>query len=188
MTDDIVKVLIRFRGPDRPLRGERLWARPVDAGPDGGTYALQTSSFLVPLAALDLIRAERNVEGDLQVVDVVAPSDAVWTAFLTRPGTDEATSRHLGDRWHEAGAAWTERSGAAALVSTWPGLPVQDVIAAMAADVRAGRGNLVAVVTPQHRRRGFQLDIDFELVAAQAPRVAPVPQPRTSPNRSLMNV
>ena len=182
MTDDLVKVLIRFRGPDRPLRGEKLWARPVDAGPGGGSYALQTSSFLVPLAALDVVRAEHNADGDLQVVDVVTPSDAVWTAFLTRPGADETTLRQMGDRWHEAGAAWTERSGASALVSTWPGLPVQDVIAAMSGDVRAGRGNLVAVVTPQHRRRGFQLDIDFELVLTQ------VPQPRASPNRSLMKV
>ncbi len=163
MTDDLVKVLIRFRGPDRPLRGEWLWARPVDAGPAGGDYALQTSSFLVPLAALDVVRAERNDDGDLQLVDVVGPSDAVWTAFLTRPGTSETTLRQMGDRWHEAGAAWTERSGAAALVSTWPGLGVPEVIGAMAADVRAGHGNLVAVVTPQHRRRGFQLDIDFEL-------------------------
>ena len=112
----------------------------------------------------------------------MAPSDAVWTAFLTRPGTDETALRALGDRWHEAGAAWTERSGASALVSTWPGLAAPEVIAAVVPDVRAGRGNLVAVVTPQHRRRGFQLDIDFELVAAQ------VPQPRASPNRSLMNV
>lgn len=177
-----MKVLIRFRGPDRPLRGEHLWARPVSAGPDGGTYALQTSSFLVPLAALDVVAAERNAEGDLQVVDIVTPSDAVWTAFLTRPGTDDAVLRALGDRWHEAGAAWTERSGAAALVSTWPGLDAPEVIAAMVADVRAGHGNLVAVVTPQHRRRGFQLDIDFDLVSAQ------VPQPRARPNRSLMNV
>lgn len=168
MTDDIVKVLIRFRGPDRPLRGERLWARPVDTEPCGGTYALHTSSFLVPLAALDVVRAECNAEGDLQVVDVVTPSDAVWTAFLTRPGTDESTLRQMGDRWHEAGAAWTERSGSSALVSTWPGVAAPEVIAAVAPDVRAGRGNLVAVVTPQHRRRGFQLDIDFDLASASA--------------------
>ncbi|QIK66260.1 hypothetical protein G7072_07785 [Nocardioides sp. HDW12B] len=184
MTDDLVKVLVRFRGPDRPLRGEWLWARPVDAGPDCGTYALQTSSFLVPLAALDVVRAERNGEDDLQLVDVLAPSDAVWTAFLTRPGTDGATLRQMGDRWHESGAAWTERSGAAALVSTWPGMPVADVIAAMAPDVRAGHGNLVAVVTPQHRRRGFQLDIDFEPAAPSHS----VPQPRSRSSRSLMNV
>lgn len=169
MTDDLVKVLVRFRGPDRPLRGEWLWARPVDhdlgEARGGDTFALQTSSFLVPLAALDVVRARTNAEGDLQVVDVVAPSDAVWTAFLTRPGASDPTLRRMADRWHEAGAAWTERSGAAALVSTWPGLAVPDVIAAVAPDVRAGHGNLVAVVTPQHRRRGFQLDIDFDLVA-----------------------
>ena len=132
MTDDLVKVLIRFRGPDRPLRGEKLWARPVDAGPDGGTYALQTSSFLVPLAALDVVRAERNAEGDLQVVDVVTPSDAVWTAFLTRPG--HRRERPCG-RWATAGTrpAPPGPSAAARRPSSAPGRGCRspDVIAAM---------------------------------------------------------
>jgi hypothetical protein len=55
------------------------WAEPADAHDGGGTYRLLNSSFMVPVAAGDIVRAAIDGWGLLQVVDVIEPSDRVLT-------------------------------------------------------------------------------------------------------------
>jgi hypothetical protein len=75
----VVDVRVRYR-PGRELpAAEGLWAEPVDAHEGGGTYRLANNACLVPLAAGDLVRAELDGHGSLQVTDLVEPVPALLT-------------------------------------------------------------------------------------------------------------
>src|SRR6185295_220731 len=85
---EIVKVRVRYRPtPDMPAR-ESLAAAPVEAGPNGGTYRLQNSSFVVPLAAGDVVRAELAGDGELQLTGLVSASPSILTVVGAPPGAE----------------------------------------------------------------------------------------------------
>ena len=88
---------------------EQLWATAVDAG--GGTYRLESNSFSVPLAAGDLVRADSDAAGRLQVVDVVEPCDGVLTIFAPDATAAPDAVTALMDVWRMQGAGWTEHGG-----------------------------------------------------------------------------
>lgn len=72
---NLVKVRLKFKeGADLPAT-ETMWAEPVETHDGGGTYRLMNTSFMVPLAAGDVVRAEIDGWGGLQVVNAVEPCD-----------------------------------------------------------------------------------------------------------------
>ncbi len=163
--EDKVKVNVRYRADLELLAGESLWAVPVVAHDAGGTYRLQNNSFYIPLAVGDVVRAELNGDEILQVVDIVEPAGVILTSVAVHGDTDAA--RALGDRWRESGATWSE--GMDGLLSTvWgAGVDVDRVLALLAPDVLAGRGELLWVAGPEQRTGAAQTAIDFELDRVQ---------------------
>ena len=103
-----VKVRIRFKDGDETLPpGERLWARPVDAHDGGGTYELLNSSLFVPLAVRDLVRAEPDGDGMLQVTGLVERPGAVPERIdfrLEGPSSEPVTTSY----WAPDDPFWRE--------------------------------------------------------------------------------
>lgn len=163
--EDAVKVSVRYRADLRLVAGETLWARPVDAHDAGGTYALQNNSFYIPLAVGDRVRAELNGDEFLQVVDIVGPAPVVLTSVAVQG--DREVAKALGDRWRELGAEWSE--GMDGLLTTvWrTGVAAEQVLAVLAPDLSAGRGDLLCLARPEQRVRAAQTAIDFELDRVQ---------------------
>ncbi len=163
--EDRVKVNVRFRAELELVAGESLWAVPVDAHDAGGTYRLQNNSFYLPLAVGDVVRAELNGDEILQVVDIVAPAPVVLTSVAVHG--DHQVARQMGDRWREHGADWSE--GTEGLLSTvWAaGVEVEQVLAVIAPDMLAGRGELLWLAEPGQRSREAQSGIDFQLDRVQ---------------------
>jgi hypothetical protein len=161
MAEDKVKVSVRFKD-GFGLAGESLWAEPVDAHDGGGTYALQNNSFWVPLAVGDLVRAELDGDGILQVTDVVQPAPVVLTSVAVAHG-DHDTACAMGDRWRDDGASWSE--GMQGLLSTvWePGVDAGRAVAVLQPDVLAGRAELIWAAGPGGRTRQALTAVDFEL-------------------------
>ena len=93
-----------------------------------------------------------------QVVDVVAPGDAVLTIFAPT-GADGAVEALL-DVWELQGAGRTDRLGPF-LATAWPGVPMDAVAAQLNADQDAGRGEWILAAEPDERRREAQDEIDF---------------------------
>ena len=133
---------------------------PVDTE---GTYRLESSSFFVPLAAGDLVRAVADGTGELQVVDVVEPCDAVLTIFAPDPGASPETVTALMRIWEATGAGQSERGGPF-VATVWPDMPMDAVAAQLNADQAAGRGEWILAAEPHERRREAQDEIDFELL------------------------
>jgi hypothetical protein len=127
-----------------------------------GTYRLESSSFFVPLAAGDLVRAAEDANGRLQVVDVVEPCDAVLTIFAPDAGASPEAVTGLMHVWEATGAARSERGGPF-VATVWPDMPMDAVAAQLNADQEAGRGEWILAAEPYERRREQQDEIDFEL-------------------------
>ena len=161
MGDDPVKVRLKLRPGDERPPGECLWAKPVDAHDGGGVYVLQNSSFFVPLGAGDRIRAELDDDGDLQVVDVVDPSDMVLTVVVTHGEGHELQA--MIDRWAGQGAAWTEGADGL-LVTVWrEGLTTEDIETVLGPDLAEGRGAWIATAGPEDRTRDALPEVDSEV-------------------------
>src|SRR3712207_6416216 len=105
MSDDLVKVRVRLK-PDEEDEGpvESLWAEPLDAHEGGGTFRLENNSFMAPLAAGDVVRAELDGDGVLQVTALVESGGGVVTLF--EPADWDGVEAML-ERWREAGATWS---------------------------------------------------------------------------------
>lgn len=129
---------------------------------DQGTYRLESSSFFVPLAAGDLVRAEPAADGSLQVVDVVEPCDAVLTIFAPDPEASPESITALMRIWEATGAGRSERGGPF-VATVWPDMPMDAVAAQLNADQAAGRGEWILAAERHERRREAQDEIDFEL-------------------------
>lgn len=73
----------------------------------------------------------------------------------------------MGDGWRERGATWSE--GMEGLLSTvWKaGVDAEQVLAVLAPDLSAGRGELLWLARPEQRTREAQTAIDFELDRVQ---------------------
>lgn len=127
-----------------------------------GTYRLESSSFFVPLAAGDLVRAAADAAGRLQVVDIVEPCDAVLTIFAPDPDASPEAIAGLMRIWEATGARRSERGGPF-VATVWPDMPMDAVAAQLNADQAAGRGEWILAAEPHERRREAQDEIDFEL-------------------------
>jgi hypothetical protein len=127
-----------------------------------GTYRLESSSFFVPLAAGDLVRAAEDARGRLQVIDVVAPCDAVLTIFAPDAAGSPEAITGLMRVWEATGAGRSERGGPF-VATVWPDMPMDAVAAQLNADQEAGRGEWILAAEPHERRREMQDEIAFEL-------------------------
>ncbi len=100
-----------------PALERGVWAEPIEADEGPGTYRLQNSSFVVPLGAGDVVRAQPAGDDVLQVVELVGPCPSILTVVAAPPGTD-LDLQPIVEEWSAQGALWTEgRSGM--LVTTW---------------------------------------------------------------------
>ena len=127
-----------------------------------GTYRLESSSFFVPLAAGDLVRAAEDSSGQLQVVDVVEPCDGVLTIFAPDANAAPEAITALMRIWEATGARQSERGGPF-VATVWPDMPMDAIAAQLNADQEAGRGEWILAAEPHERRRDAQDEIDFEL-------------------------
>jgi hypothetical protein len=125
---DPVGLRVRFASADDEagLDHEEIAATLVDAA--AGTYRLESSSFFVPLAAGDLVRAAADSTGELQVVDVVEPCDAVLTIFAPDPEASPEAITALMRIWTAVGAGQSERGGPF-VATVWPDMPMDAVAA-----------------------------------------------------------
>lgn len=167
----LVKVLVRFR-PELGGPGlESLWAEPVDADDTGGTYRLANTGFVATLAVDDLVRAERDRDGLLRVVDVVRPADRCVTGLMIEgPAVTREATNLLVAQLHTHGAEVSESAGPGFVVSTWlEGMTEDRVRAAVPLAVAAVPGQDDVLVTlvdcfgPGDRIRERLDDVDFEL-------------------------
>jgi hypothetical protein len=166
----LVKVRVRFRselgGPD----SESLWAEPVDADGFGGTYRLAGTGFVATLAVDDLVRAARDRDGLLRLVDVVQPADRCVTGLMIEgPTVSREATNLLVAQLHAHGAEVSESAGAGFVVSTWiEGMSEERVRAAVPLAVASVPGQDDVLVTlvdcfgPADRTRERLDDIDFE--------------------------
>ena len=113
----VVKLRVRYKPTENMPANESLWAEPLEADHGGGSYRLQNSSFVVPLAAGDVVRAEQAGDGELQVTGLVRPSDAVFTVVGAPPGAD-LDLQPVVEAWSAGGALWTETNNGL-LVTVW---------------------------------------------------------------------
>ncbi len=156
-----VKLRIRLRpGDDIPM-SEWLWATPLDADEGGGTYELANCAFYTPMAAGDLVRAELDADGYLQVVDVAEPSGGILTAVQFDDGA-ERLAEEAGDAWREHGAIWSE-GGHGLMMTIWKAEIGWDTIEAAIAPYVGPGLRWLGGVEAQHRRRDSHPDVDFEL-------------------------
>jgi hypothetical protein len=162
MAEHSVKVRIRFKEHAAPVAGEGLAAEPVQAHDGGGTYVLKNNAYYAPFAVGDLVRAELDGLGMLQVTDVVQPAPVVLTSVAVVHG-DHDIARAMGDRWREDGAHWSE--GMQGRLSTvWePEVDADRAVSVLEPDLRAGRAELLWVAGPEQRSREAQTLVDFEL-------------------------
>ncbi len=98
---ELVRVRIRVHDGDGGAETEVLWASREDEA--AGVYRLQNHAFFVALAAGDVVRAEPDGSGVLQVVDIVRPSEAVLT-LVGRVWDAAMDLEAVMERWQGAGA------------------------------------------------------------------------------------
>lgn len=160
---NLVKVRLKFKeGADLPA-AETMWAEPVEAHDGGGTYRLMNTSFMVPLAAGDVVRAEIDGWGGLQVVNAVEPCDRVMTV-VEFPEADDAKVKAIADSWTKGTDGWTE-GGNRMLFTIWAeGMPLPAVSTILDAAIGSLEGwEWHAAAGPEHRTEADLGDVDFEL-------------------------
>lgn len=162
--EDYVRLRLRFKDGDDLPAGEGMWGEPLDAHDGGGTYRLLNSSFMVPLAAGDTVRAAVDGHGRLQIVDVVQTCDRILTVtgYDDTVGEDEA--QRIADAWTEGTEGWTEGTNGL-LYTIWPlGMPLTEVDEVLRAWIGSRPGwEWHATAQPADRRRDQHEEIDFEL-------------------------
>jgi len=159
---DMVNLRLKFRPAEDLPATEALWATPVDADGGGGTYRLENSSFMVPLGAGDVVRAELDGEGMLQVTGLVEPSPMILTVVAAPPGA-EMDLQPVVAVWSERGAFWTEgRSGM--LVTVWSrGVQLDTIAEVLEPVVTNGALEWLATAEPEMRVAENMPEVDFEL-------------------------
>lgn len=162
---DLVKVSLKFKPADDLPASEGLWARPVEAHEGGGIYELENSSFMVPLAAGDRVRAQLDGDSRLQIVDLAGASSSLLTVIQAH--CEGSALQAMLDRWASAGALWTE-GGNGVMITTWrPGLSPDDIGVVLRPDLLSGRGEWVATAAPDDRTRAALHEVDFDLDTEQ---------------------
>lgn len=168
MEQENVKVRVRFVEVADWPGGETMWARPVRAHDGGGSFELCNTSFYVPLAVRDVVRAELDGYGIPQVTGIVCPGPFVMSWAECSPGQDAAA---IGDRWRDEGANWSE--GAHGMLSTvWnEGVSPEQVRGVLNEDMHRGLLSVVRVIPPHERVGSVQDRIDFRLDREPPPSV-----------------
>jgi hypothetical protein len=160
--EDLAYVRVRYvDGPDLP-DSEGLWAKPVEAHDGGGTYRLENNAFMVSLAAGDVVRAELDGRGQLQVVDIVEPSPALVTVVEVNEGVPEDTVTQAIERWSEHGARWTEGT-AGYLTTVWADELPEDAVMAVVEPDLDSTFTPISKAGPLDRTRDALVEIDYEL-------------------------
>ena len=158
---ELTKLRVRYKPAENMPARESLWAEPVEADQGGGSYRLQNSSFCVPLAAGDVVRAERAGDGELQVTGLVSTSGSVLTVVGAPPGAD-MDLRPLVEAWSEGGAWWTEARGGL-LVTVWPEQMRLEAIEVVIRPTLAQGLAWLATAFPSARVAENMHEVDFEL-------------------------
>lgn len=159
MHDKSTKVRLKFKDRKDLPSGEGLWARQIEGNSGGGTYELENSSFYVPLAVGDVVRAQLDADGYLQVTGWVRPGPHLLTTVeldTARCDVDVVTAR-----WADAGAVWSEGSGGVVL-TVWT-LDERQVAGILDADLAAGRARWVGTSRPEERGRRGLRDVDLRI-------------------------
>lgn len=164
MAEDYVKLRLRFKDVEDLPVGEGMWGEPLEANDGGGTYRLLNSSFMVPLAAGDTVRAALDGRGALQIIDIVEPCDRVLTVTGYAATADKDEVRRIADTWTEGNDGWTEGTSGL-LYTTWPAgmslLEVDEVLRDSIGD--RPEWQWLATAQPADRRRAEHQDVEFEL-------------------------
>ena len=165
-----VKLMLRFKPAENLPSSEELWATPVEAGEDGGSYRLANSSYMVPLATGDVVRAEHNRDGVLQVTGLVGPSPMIMTVLAAPPGS-AMNLEPVVAVWSKSGAYWTEgRSGM--LVTVWAEwIDVATITEVVQPAVDAGV-EWLATAPPEVRVADNMTEVDFELAGGRSDGVS----------------
>lgn len=154
-----MKVRLKFRDRRDLPTGEGLWARQLDGNSGGGTYELENSSFYVPLAVGDVVRAQLDADGYLQVTGWVQPGPHLLTTVEldgARCDVDAVTTR-----WADAGAVWSEDSDGLVL-TVWT-LDERQVAGILDADIAAGHARWLGTSRPEERSRRGLRDVDLRI-------------------------
>lgn len=157
--DQSVKVRLKFRDRKNLPSGEGLWARRLEGNSGGGIYELENSSFYVPLAVGDVVRAQLDADGYLQVSGWVRPGPHVLTTValdLSRCDVEAVTAR-----WTDQGAEWSEGSDGVVL-TIWK-LDERQVAGILDADVAGGYARWVGMSVPAARGRHALRDVDLRI-------------------------
>jgi len=157
----VVQLRVKYKPADHLPASEGLWAEPVDAHVGGGTYRLQNSSFLVPLGAGDLVRAEPAGDGVLQLVELVSPCGSILTVLAAPPGA-ELDLQPIVEEWSMQGALWTEGRGGM-LVTTWSEQMRLEAIEAVIQPTLARGLTWLTTEFPATRVAANMPEIDFRL-------------------------
>jgi hypothetical protein len=158
---EVVKVRVRYRPMENMPERESLWAAPVEADQSGGSYRLQNSSFILPLAAGDVVRAERAGDGELQVTGLVSASGSVMT-MVGAPPEAELDLRPVIEAWSAGGALWTENNNGL-LVTVWPEQMRLEAIEVVVRPSLALGLLWLATAFPSLRVAENMPEVDFEL-------------------------
>ncbi len=158
---DVVKLRMRYKPTENMPASESLWAEPVEADQGGGSYRLRNSSFVVPLAAGDVVRAEQAGDGELQVTGLVGASGSVLTMVGAPPGA-ELDLQPVVEAWSAGGALWTENKNGL-LVTVWPEqLRLEAIESVVQPTLSLGLAWL-ATAFPSVRVAEYMPEVDFEL-------------------------
>ena len=170
MAEDHVKLRLRFKEQDDLPAGEGMWAEPVVAHDGGGTYRLLNSSFMVPLATGDLVRAQVDGWGGLQITDIIEPSNRVLTVTGYDDSLDIDEVKRTADAWTEGTDGWTEGTNGL-LYTIWrEGMSIGEVEAVLSRSIGGHPGwQWHATALPADRVRERQHEVDFELDREGAP-------------------
>jgi len=156
-----VKLRLKFKPIAELPATEQLWGEPVDAHEGGGTYRLLNSSFVVPLAAGDVVWAEPAGDGVLQVTGVATPSGSILTMIGGPPGA-ELDFEPVVERWSQGGALWTEGRGGL-LVTIWSDQMRLEAIESVVRPTLAEGLVWLATALPVTRVAENMPEADFEL-------------------------
>lgn len=159
---DAVRLRVGLRTEDGEAATEWLWASPVETHDAEGTFVLRNHAFHTRLAAGDLVRARRDSNGAMHVVDVERPAPAIMTLVGRVWDTGLRIDAVL-ERWAAQGARFTE-GRAGALATLWgEGMSPEAVLEVMQPELDAGTLELLAIVPPELRTRealGGEIDFD----------------------------
>ncbi len=141
-----------------------MWAKPVEARSNGGSYELANTSFHVPLIRGDRVTAELDSFSCLQVTALERPAPFVLTVVMSKTPVSQAEMTDMGPLLEDAGTSVSE-GHAGVLVTIWdqPGSleDVTSVVASLLA--KDGGWHLTEAHEPAGRFDLARDDLDLDL-------------------------